>query len=335
MTLHRLTIDQIVDDLLVGPPIPSWARPDTPNLVAVPFESDLSIGGAGEEAVESGLPARLAAVVVAVTSTSSEPPAWCDVIVEEGSPALERINRIVHDTPIAATSLVQLLRGAERRSMDDGLQLESALYSTLQAGPEFARWRNSREVRRRPPVDEPAVLVERDDDTLVISLNRPHVHNALDARMRDALLEALDLARTDPDIRVVELSGVGSSYSSGGDLDEFGSFHDPASAHLVRTAAAIGPVLAGLGERVHVRLHGACYGSGIELPAFALRVSVDADTRIALPDVALGLIPGAGGTWSLPQRIGRHRTALMALTGDEITAATAAEWGLVDDLSGA
>lgn len=326
MTLHRLTIEQIVDDLRVGPPIPSWARPDAPSIVAVhvqPVADDFT------------LPARLAAVVVAIAQVDAPPPSWCDVVVEDGSPELERINRIVHDTPIAATSLVQLLRGAERRTMDDGLQFESALYSTLQAGPEFARWRATREVRRQPKVDEPAVLVERDDDTLVISLNRPHVHNALDARMRDALLEALDIARTDTDIRVVELTGVGPSYSSGGDLDEFGSFPDPASAHLVRTSAAIGPVLASLGDRVHVRLHGACFGSGIELPAFALRVSADEDTRMALPELGLGLIPGSGGTWSLPQRIGRHRTALMALTGDHVDAATAAAWGLVDDLSGA
>jgi hypothetical protein len=326
MTLHRLTIEQIVDDLRVGPPVPSWARPDAPSIVAVHVQP---------VAEEFALPARLAAVVVAIAHADAPPPSWCDVVVEDGSPELERINRIVHDTPIAATSLVQLLRGAEHRTMDDGLQLESALYSMLQAGPEFARWRATREVRRRTEVDEPAVLVERDDDTLVISLNRQHVHNALDARMRDALLAALDIARTDTDISVVELTGVGPSYSSGGDLDEFGSFPDPASAHLVRTSAAIGPVLASLGDRIHVRLHGACFGSGIELPAFAQRVSADEDTRMALPELGLGLIPGAGGTWSLPQRIGRHRTALMALTGDNVDAATAAAWGLVDDLSGA
>jgi enoyl-CoA hydratase/carnithine racemase len=335
MTLHRLAIEQIADDLRVGPPVPAWARPDTPNIVAVAIDASPAEVSAASDVPDLVVPVRLAAVVVAVASAVTAPPAWCDVLVDEGSLELERINRIVHDTPIAATALVQLLRGAEHRSMDDGLQLESALYSTLQAGPEFARWRAARDVRRRAEVDEPAVLVERDDDTLVISLNRPHVHNALNARMRDELLEALDIARTDPDIGMVELTGVGSSYCSGGDLDEFGSFADPASAHLVRTSAAIGPVLAALGDRVHVRLHGACFGSGVELPAFAARVSADDDTRISLPELSLGLIPGAGGTWSIPQRIGRHRTALMALTGDEIDAVTAASWGLVDERSGA
>ena len=328
MTLHRLTIDQIVDDLRLGPPVPDWARPDVPNIVAVALDD-------ADPGLDLALRAHLAAVVVAIGPPEADAPAWCDVVVEDGSPTLERINRIVHETPIAATALVQVLRGAEQRTMEEGLLVESAVYSSLQAGPEFAKWRAGREVRRRHEVDEPPVLVERDDDTLVISLNRPHVHNALDSHLRDALIDALDIARVEPGIRIVELTGVGPSYSSGGDLDEFGTSADPASAHLVRTSVSVGPGLARLGERVHVRLHGACLGSGIEIPAFAARVSADGDTRVALPEVALGLIPGAGGTWSIPRRIGRHRTALMALTGDAVDAATAAAWGLVDALSGA
>jgi enoyl-CoA hydratase/carnithine racemase len=85
-----------------------------------------------------------------------------------------------------------------------------------------------------------------------------------------------------------------------------------------------------LSRRIVVHLHGACFGSGIELPAFADRVVARPDTRIALPEVRLGLIPGAGGTVSLPRRIGRHRTAYLALSGSTIDAGTAMAWGLVD-----
>ncbi|HEX6656442.1 MAG TPA: enoyl-CoA hydratase/isomerase family protein, partial [Ilumatobacter sp.] len=91
-------------------------------------------------------------------------------------------------------------------------------------------------------------------------------------------------------------------------------------------------VLAGLADRVVVHLHGACFGSGIELPAFVTRVIAAPDVRVALPELALGLIPGAGGTVSLPRRIGRHRTAQLALTGETIDAATALDWGLVDQI---
>ena len=69
------------------------------------------------------------------------------------------------------------------------------------------------------------------------------------------------------------------------------------------------------------------------MAAFAHRVVADPTTRIALPEVGLGLMPGAGGTVSLPRRIGRHRTMWLALTGATIGAEVALAWGLVDQLS--
>jgi enoyl-CoA hydratase/carnithine racemase len=84
---------------------------------------------------------------------------------------------------------------------------------------------------------------------------------------------------------------------------------------------------------VEVRLHGACVGAGIELPAYAHRVVAAPDTRILLPEVAMGLIPGAGGTVSIPRRIGRWRTLFLALSGDAVDAATALSWGLVDAIA--
>jgi enoyl-CoA hydratase/carnithine racemase len=79
-------------------------------------------------------------------------------------------------------------------------------------------------------------------------------------------------------------------------------------------------------------VHGACAGAGVELPAFAGRVIADPGTTFLLPELAMGLIPGAGGTVSLPRRIGRERTAKLALSGEPIDAKTALDWGLVDEL---
>ncbi len=90
--------------------------------------------------------------------------------------------------------------------------------------------------------------------------------------------------------------------------------------------------MSNLGARTTAYVHGACVGSGIELAAFTARVVAAADTRIALPEIGLGLVPGAGGTVSLTRRIGRLRTAWLAFSGTTIDAATALEWGLVDDL---
>jgi enoyl-CoA hydratase/carnithine racemase len=200
----------------------------------------------------------------------------------------------------------------------------------LQGGPEFATWRQSHPVVERSLETEgDTVGVRRTGDTLHITLSRPSVHNALNSQMRDELHAALMIAASDPSVAVL-LEGEGPSFCSGGDLQEFGSRPDPGTAHLVRLRRSSGLLIAGMSERVEARLHGSCLGAGIELPAFAGRVTAQRDTTIALPEIDLGLIPGAGGTVSLTGRIGRHRTAYLALTGDVIDAGTALQWGLVD-----
>jgi enoyl-CoA hydratase/carnithine racemase len=157
--------------------------------------------------------------------------------------------------------------------------------------------------------------------------------NALDAAMRDALAEAFALAAADPELRL-ELSGEGKDFCAGGDLDEFGSRPDPALAHLTRLTRSPARLLHTVAGRATAHLHGACLGAGIELPAFAGRVVAAPDTSIGLPEVGLGLVPGAGGTVSLPRRIGRQRTAWIGLSGMRVDARDALRWGLVDEVEG-
>ena len=166
-----------------------------------------------------------------------------------------------------------------------------------------------------------AVLTDRADGTLTITLNRPHVHNAFSRSMRDGLAEALAVAMADDSVDRIVLRGAGPSFCSGGDLNEFGDFPDPASSHLIRLTRSPARLVSRLAPRVEVRTHGSCMGAGAELPAFAGRVVAHPGTRFALPELSLGLVPGAGGTVSLPRRIGRHRTALLGLTGTPIDAA--------------
>lgn len=167
---------------------------------------------------------------------------------------------------------------------------------------------------------------------MVITLTRSSRRNAVDWRMRDDLVGALETALAEPSLRVV-LRGSGPDFSAGGDLDEFGSRPDPARAHLIRLTRSPAMLLHRLADRTTARLHGHCLGAGIELPAFASRVVAAEDTRIALPEIGLGLIPGAGGTASLPRRIGRWRTAYLALSRDTLDADQALAWGLVDEIS--
>ena len=223
-----------------------------------------------------------------------------------------------------------LLRGAGLGGIGRGLAAESAVYSTLQAGPEFRAWRDAHPPKERPAEPGPAVKISRDGDQLRLTLARPGVHNAYNVDMRDALLEGLALAAADPSVCRVVLDGEGPSFCSGGDLDEFGRRDDPATAHVIRLARNAGRAIAAIADRVEAHLHGVCLGSGIELPAFAGTVIARSDTVMGLPELALGLIPGAGGTVSLPARIGRRRTAYLALSGARIDAASARDWGLVD-----
>jgi enoyl-CoA hydratase/carnithine racemase len=178
--------------------------------------------------------------------------------------------------------------------------------------------------------ERPAIRLTRQGDTLQLVLDRPHVRNALNRALRDGLLEGLALAGADDSIAEVVLRGEGPSFCSGGDLNEFGSFADPASAHVVRLTTSIGRAIDALGSRLVAHVHGPCAGSGVELPAFAAQVVARRDFSASLPEVSLGLIPGAGGTVSITRRVGRHRMALLALSATRIDAATALQWGLVD-----
>lgn len=243
---------------------------------------------------------------------------------------LDRLMSSVAARPKAAAALALLLRNV-RGGKEDGLVAESAVYSMLQAGPEFATWRAGRSVSApRSEVGAP-VTVARDGDRLTVTLSRPDRHNALNAAMRDALAEALAAGLADPTATVL-LQGDGPSFCSGGDLAEFGTAPDPATSHLVRLTRSPAALAARLGPRLEAHVHGACIGAGVELAAFASQVVAHPDTVFSLPELTLGLIPGSGGTVSLPARIGRHRTAWLALSGERIGAAQAQRWGLVDQI---
>ncbi len=286
--------------------------------------------GIGDSAVRPG---PLRGVDVALTGAADPPSPWVGVVDLDAG--VDRLTEAAEQSPLAAVTLAQVLRGTGRGELGHDLVTESLAYSTLQAGPEFGAWLASRgPCRPRPPEREPAVLVERSADRLDITLNRPLVRNAYNAVMRDQLSEALSLAAADPSVVDVHIHGDGPDFCSGGDLDEFGTSEDRASAHLIRTARSSARLLGAIGDRAVAHLHGACVGAGIELPALAARVVAAPDTRMQLPEVAMGLIPGAGGTASLPRRIGRHRTAWMALSGQVVDAVTGFGWGLVDEIDG-
>lgn len=217
-----------------------------------------------------------------------------------------------------------------------GLIAESLAYSTLQGSAGFQGWLATRGPSTCPALPDP-VVAERDGDTLRVRFNRPGRHNAFSTDARAALLEALEVARLDPSVTEVVLSGNGPSFCSGGDLAEFGSFTDPADAHLARTrhspALVLDELARRLGPALRAEVHGQVLGSGLEMAAYCGRVTAHPDAVIGLPELQLGLIPGAGGTVSITRRIGRWRTAYLFLSGNTVDPATALQWGLVDEVT--
>lgn len=300
-------------------------------VVAVAFDDNPNFARLAERA------AQLPCVFVCVGPASDEPagPGPGAVGLDVNVPDIDGLAAIVatvERSSAAAVALVQLLRLGDHLDLHDALVAESMAYGLLQSGQTFRQWLRSQPARTHRPTELP-VRVERNDATLRCTIDRPEVSNAFDAATRDAVVDAMAVATADPTITVVELCGDGPDFCSGGDLSEFGVTPDPVVAHLVRTTRSAGRAIAAVAEATTAYLHGACVGAGIELPAFAGRVVASPDTRISLPEVAMGLIPGAGGTVSLARRIGRRRTAWLALTGETIDAATAFEWGLVDELT--
>jgi len=252
------------------------------------------------------------------------------VLVPSVDAALAGLQRTLTDSPRAALSLTALLRLTARLPVSAGLVAESMAYSMLLAAPEFARWRTGRPAR---PVREPkraAVRLDRRGDDLLVTLDRPDRRNAFSAAMRDGLCAALDLVDVDRTIRRAVIRGAGPDFCSGGDLDEFGTTPDVATAHLIRLDRSVAARVHRSRSRVAFELHGSCVGAGVELPSFGGHVLAAPGTAIRLPELAMGLVPGAGGTVGITGRIGRWRTAYLALSGASLDVATALAWGLVD-----
>ena len=235
--------------------------------------------------------------------------------------------------PIAAMTLVQVIRSTMMLPLAEGLLVESLAYATLQAGPEFQAWS-----RENPPTTitltdtGPALSIEHEGDNLNVQLNRPSRRNAISVEIRDALTELFQLVIADKSIQRATIRGEGGCFSIGGDLDEFGTAPSPAEAHTIRSVRLPARYLIQCADRVVFHVHSACIGAGAEIPAFAGHLSATRNAFFQLPEIQFGLIPGAGGCVSIPKRIGKQRAIYMALSGKKINAKTAFEWGLIDEI---
>lgn len=254
----------------------------------------------------------------------------CDVLVPDPAAAMTLCARCAGN-PHAAAVLVQVLRLIEGLSPEQGLVAESLAYGILQGGTEHRHWQIARP--RAEPQPPGQLHLERRDDLLAIVIDRPHARNSVDRTMRDALREAFDLGGIDPEIRRITLCGAGRTFCTGADLAEFGTTSDPSMAHVNRMQTLPALALTACAAKLHVHVDGACVGAGLEMAAFAARITATERAWFQLPELAMGLIPGAGGCVSLTRRIGRQATATLVLGGRRLSARAALALGLIDAIT--
>ena len=251
--------------------------------------------------------------------------------VEDISIAIQELDEMISLHTQPALVLAHLLRQKAYQNVSQGLVLESLSYGMLQSGSQFMAWLNQRGDITRVLDEKPVVLASRSDELLEIYLNRPERSNAYSSVMRDQLFDFLQIARFDEAVTKVKLHGLGKSFCSGGDLAEFGSVDFPPDGHIIRMHRSPALSSHSIADKLEVYLHGVCAGAGIEIPAFASRVFGNESVEIFLPEISMGLIPGAGGTVSLPRRIGPQKTAYLAMSGKTLSLSDALAWGLIDE----
>jgi 3-hydroxyacyl-CoA dehydrogenase len=173
-----------------------------------------------------------------------------------------------------------------------------------------------------------SVTIQNHGDVAVILVNSPPV-NALSWHVRDGLQDCLAAALNDPAVEAIVLRCEGTTFIAGADISEFGK--PPKGIDL----NSLLNVIEQASKPVVAAIHGTALGGGLETAMVChYRVAVPA-AKLGVPEVKLGLLPGAGGTQRLPRLVGVEAAAMMVSSGDPVTATKALELGLVDSVAGA
>lgn len=176
--------------------------------------------------------------------------------------------------------------------------------------------------------------VELRDRLAVLTLDRPGQLNAIGSETVDRLAQTLNDLRDNDDVRALVLTGAGRAFSAGADISEIESFTTPGQFRaFVGRLTEVYALLEEFPKPSVAAVHGFAFGGGLELAlACDLRV-VERGTRLGLPEMKLGVLPGAGGTQRLPRLLPPAIARQMILTGEPIDAERAWQLGLVNELA--
>ena len=172
-----------------------------------------------------------------------------------------------------------------------------------------------------------SVTTQKFDDVLVVLVNNPPV-NALSWHVRQGLNDCFEQGLSDESVKAIVLRCAGSTFIAGADITEFGKPPQGPDFNAVLN------MIEAAGKPVVAAIHGTALGGGLETALVChYRIAVPS-ARLGVPEVKLGLLPGAGGTQRLPRVVGIEAAATMCALGEPLSATKAASIGLVDRLAG-
>ncbi|MFD2551579.1 enoyl-CoA hydratase/isomerase family protein [Bizionia sediminis] len=181
------------------------------------------------------------------------------------------------------------------------------------------------------------ILSETQNGLTTITINRPKKLNALNKETIQELHDAFKAANTNPDTKVIVLTGSGDkAFVAGADIAEFADFDEYHGEQLAAKGQDIlFNFVENLSTPVIAAINGFALGGGLELAmACHFRIASD-NAKMGLPEVSLGVIPGYGGTQRLPQLVGKGRAMEMVMTAGMISAQDALTYGLVNHVTSA
>jgi enoyl-CoA hydratase/carnithine racemase len=178
----------------------------------------------------------------------------------------------------------------------------------------------------------PNVLYEAKGPIAYVTVNRPEVLNALDSDTWWGLQRAFEEALEDPAVRGVILTGAGKAFIAGADISELAETTAVEAQKKSRFGQSVLDLIENLGKPVIAAVNGFALGGGCET-AMACTIRIASEkAKFGQPEVALGLLPGGGGTQRLPRLVGKGRALQLILSGETISAQEAYRIGLVNEV---
>lgn len=174
-----------------------------------------------------------------------------------------------------------------------------------------------------------AVLMEKDENIAILTLNRPDALNAFNVEIRDLLYHYVHIIHEDPTIEAVVVQGAGRGFCAGADLTEFGTANTVIQKKRIRLQHDLWEDIRRLQKPIAAAMHGFAVGSGLEMAMLFDFRYASPGTKLSLPEARIGMLPAAGGTQSLPRLVKQGHALDLAVSGRTITAEEGVRIGMI------